>query len=135
MNLGDLERLYSEVTKVKFRLESAVSVLEFGTSSEARNLNIKNDITTAKQQQLSGLANQLSRYVEEMKVLYGKLRLTLHQQQQSTWDWRLEKVENDSKLLVLSVDKALGYMSIRREAELDRERLLENSQARRRDRV
>eukprot|EP01055_Gregarina_sp_Pseudo9_P002510 Gregarina_sp_Pseudo_9__2509@NODE_2786_length_875_cov_5_595694_g2549_i0_p1_GENE_NODE_2786_length_875_cov_5_595694_g2549_i0NODE_2786_length_875_cov_5_595694_g2549_i0_p1_ORF_typecomplete_len276_score26_00VSNARE_C/PF12352_8/4_6e03VSNARE_C/PF12352_8/3e02VSNARE_C/PF12352_8/8_3e11Sec20/PF03908_13/1_4e03Sec20/PF03908_13/4_5e08NACHT_N/PF17100_5/1_7e03NACHT_N/PF17100_5/0_021Soyouz_module/PF14313_6/0_049DUF1031/PF06275_11/0_053DUF1031/PF06275_11/2_8e03PHM7_cyt/PF14703_6/0_19TNFR_16_TM/PF18422_1/0_22_NODE_2 len=134
--LSELDRLYSQITKVKSRLESAVSLLEFGTSGDARHETSdlkKSDISTAKQQQLSGLANQLSRHNEEIKKMYKEVRPQFHHQQQSTWDRRLEKLSEDTKLLVLSVDKALGYMSVRHAAEQDRERLLDNSSTRRRD--
>eukprot|EP01053_Blabericola_migrator_P012813 Blabericola_migrator_1__12812@NODE_825_length_6370_cov_320_094241_g582_i0_p4_GENE_NODE_825_length_6370_cov_320_094241_g582_i0NODE_825_length_6370_cov_320_094241_g582_i0_p4_ORF_typecomplete_len270_score32_43VSNARE_C/PF12352_8/2e03VSNARE_C/PF12352_8/2_8e09Sec20/PF03908_13/3_7e08FA_desaturase/PF00487_24/0_0019Bcl2/PF00452_19/0_064IFT20/PF14931_6/1_7e02IFT20/PF14931_6/1_8_NODE_825_length_6370_cov_320_094241_g582_i050595868 len=133
--MAGLDSLYSQVVKVKSRLDNAVSLLEFGTSNEARDHGDKRpEISTAKQQQLSGLANQLLRHIEDLKQVYSASKRDLSKQQQLTWGRRLEKLEHEAKLLVVSVDKALGYMSVRQQAELDREKLLGDSQARRRDR-
>eukprot|EP01057_Protomagalhaensia_wolfi_P002078 Protomagalhaensia_wolfi_Nauph_80__2077@NODE_232_length_3101_cov_63_265186_g173_i0_p1_GENE_NODE_232_length_3101_cov_63_265186_g173_i0NODE_232_length_3101_cov_63_265186_g173_i0_p1_ORF_typecomplete_len271_score17_43VSNARE_C/PF12352_8/1_6e04VSNARE_C/PF12352_8/5_7e11Sec20/PF03908_13/2_5e02Sec20/PF03908_13/6_8e07ZapB/PF06005_12/0_83ZapB/PF06005_12/9e02_NODE_232_length_3101_cov_63_265186_g173_i011823 len=134
--MAALEGLYSQVIRVKARLDDAVSLLEFGPASETRASQHPGsaEISTAKQQQLTGLANQLLRYNQDLKDLFHKSKNNLSRQQQASWTRRLEKLGDETKLLVLSVDKALGYIATRREAELDRERLLGDAQARRRER-
>eukprot|EP01056_Protomagalhaensia_sp_Gyna25_P002146 Protomagalhaensia_sp_Gyna_25__2145@NODE_2163_length_1251_cov_136_617162_g1787_i0_p1_GENE_NODE_2163_length_1251_cov_136_617162_g1787_i0NODE_2163_length_1251_cov_136_617162_g1787_i0_p1_ORF_typecomplete_len218_score28_05VSNARE_C/PF12352_8/1_1e04VSNARE_C/PF12352_8/0_0031_NODE_2163_length_1251_cov_136_617162_g1787_i05731226 len=134
--MAALESLYSQVIRVKARLDDAVSVLEFGPASDTRagQHSGSAEINTAKQQQLTGLANQLLRYNQDLKDVYLKSKNNLSPQQQTCWTRRVAKLADETRLLVLSVDKALGYIAIRREAELERERLLGDAQARRRER-
>lgn len=119
-----LPQVYSRLLRVKADLDTAVADVDFVNP---------HGVSVAKQQRLVGLSNNLHTLLDDLRLAFAEDQAALSSTQRVSWQRRIEQVQQDSKLVICTVEKAVGFISRSLEAETERASLLSSAQARRRE--